>query len=80
MIVTTVWNLTGFHRIVELLKGMKLNADFYIAHRIDPFVSYFHIVKNASRTNSMPSRMTTFDRREGARKRVRDLFEWDECG
>jgi hypothetical protein len=37
MIVTIVWNHTGFHRIVALPKGMKFNADYHISHILDSF-------------------------------------------
>jgi hypothetical protein len=33
---TIVWNHIGFYRIAALLKGMKLNADYYISHILDP--------------------------------------------
>jgi hypothetical protein len=37
MMVTIVWNHTGFCRIVALPKGMKFNADDFISHLLDPF-------------------------------------------
>jgi hypothetical protein len=35
MVVTIVWNPTGFYRIVALPKGMKFDADYYISHIFD---------------------------------------------
>jgi hypothetical protein len=32
IMVTIVWNPTGFYRIVALPKGMKFNADYYMSH------------------------------------------------
>jgi hypothetical protein len=38
--VATVWNLTGFYRIVALPKGMKFNADYYISHILGPLAEW----------------------------------------
>jgi hypothetical protein len=40
MMVTIVWNLTGFCRIIPLPKGMKFNADYYVSHRLDLFAEF----------------------------------------
>jgi hypothetical protein len=40
MMVTIVWNPTGFDRIVALPKGMKFNADYYISHIPDPLADW----------------------------------------
>jgi hypothetical protein len=40
MIMTIVWNPTGFYRIVALPKGMKFNADYYISHMLDPLAEW----------------------------------------
>jgi hypothetical protein len=40
MMVTIVWNPTGFHRIVALPKAMKFNADYYISHIRDSLTEW----------------------------------------
>jgi hypothetical protein len=40
MMVTIVWNRTGFYRIVALPKGMKFSADYYISHIFDPLAEW----------------------------------------
>jgi hypothetical protein len=36
MMMTIVWNHTGFYRIVAIPKGMKFNMDHYISHILNP--------------------------------------------
>jgi histone-lysine N-methyltransferase SETMAR len=36
MMVTIVWNHTGFYRIVAFPKAMKFNTDYYISHILGP--------------------------------------------
>jgi transposase len=40
MMVTIVWNHTGFYRIVAFPKGMKFNTDYYISHILDPLAEW----------------------------------------
>jgi hypothetical protein len=40
MMVTIVWNPTGFYQIVALPKGMKFNAEYYSAHILDPLAEW----------------------------------------
>jgi lipopolysaccharide export system protein LptC len=40
MMVTIVWNPTGFCRIVALPKEIKFNADHYISHIFDPLTEW----------------------------------------
>jgi hypothetical protein len=40
MMLTIIWNPTGFYQIVALPKGMKFNTDSYIFHLLDPFAEW----------------------------------------
>jgi hypothetical protein len=40
MMLTIVWNPTGFYRIVALPKGMRFKADYYTSHILDPFAEW----------------------------------------
>jgi hypothetical protein len=40
MMMTIVWNRTGFNPIVSLPKEMKFNADYYISHMLDPLAEW----------------------------------------
>jgi hypothetical protein len=40
MIMTFVWNHTGFYWIVAFTKGMKFNADYDISHVLDPLAEW----------------------------------------
>jgi hypothetical protein len=40
MMMTIVWNPTGFYRIVALPKGMKFNTDYSSSHILDPLAEW----------------------------------------
>jgi hypothetical protein len=37
--ITVAWSVDGFHVVDELPKGMKFNADYYMAHVFEPLVA-----------------------------------------
>jgi hypothetical protein len=39
-VMAIAWNPTGFYRIVALSKGMKFNADYYIAQILGPLAEW----------------------------------------